>query len=499
MKNNVLFKALFVGIALTAILVVIYFAQNTNPHTEQRSSVTQYGITWAFDGSYECGQFVNGDWWVVGPVTVTSVTPGPRRATSTEVNDIGVNQWGDTCLKNDSSLRNGSMMVMTPSTAQGYDSRGKSYDPNISINFPYQLKADRSLISSISNDTIPQQVLFSDMMWEAEKSGKNIMKTAAVLTCLSTVPAADAFRPAYIGGDKQIFRLSDVQWDKLMNLAPTALMPNWQKFERYVERPWLDHLMGGWQGQWLLPTRLNQPAYGREYARIFSTASLMLHTKATREKKEKLLIRLIQIGIDFRGIAEVGGFWNEGGGHTSGRKFPILFAGIMLNNPYFANLPSTAIFHEDTETYYGQGWAGQKALWQIVIHHGIRTPYMQKSPDSWETGSWGEISERYRICCNAQAWVGQTLSVLLMKGKSTWNHNAYFDVVEDWMRKEDIYAANRGNNARPPEETTTFPPYDDFISEMWRTYRSNVPEQPDGTTNLFWNSQNSQWEANDPQ
>ena len=33
--------------------------------------VTQYGITWTFDRPVQAGQFVTGDWWVVGPVTVT--------------------------------------------------------------------------------------------------------------------------------------------------------------------------------------------------------------------------------------------------------------------------------------------------------------------------------------------------------------------------------------------------------------------------------------------
>ena len=30
------------------------------------SSVTQWGITWTFNADYEVGQFVTGDWWVVG-------------------------------------------------------------------------------------------------------------------------------------------------------------------------------------------------------------------------------------------------------------------------------------------------------------------------------------------------------------------------------------------------------------------------------------------------
>lgn len=44
------------------------------------SSVTQHGITWTLDGSYQVGQFINGHWWVVGSPTVTSVSPAPSGA-----------------------------------------------------------------------------------------------------------------------------------------------------------------------------------------------------------------------------------------------------------------------------------------------------------------------------------------------------------------------------------------------------------------------------------
>ncbi len=47
----------------------------------------------------------------------------------------------------------------------------------------------------------------------------------------------------------------------------------------------------------------------------------------------KLTIGLIQHGIDLCGTTMAGGYWNEGGGHSGGRKWPILFAGIMPDRP----------------------------------------------------------------------------------------------------------------------------------------------------------------------
>lgn len=472
---------------------------------EKRSSISQWEFTWTFDKEYECGQFVNGDWWVVGPVRVVSVTPGPRKALDTEVTDFGKNVWGDSGMQNDSSKRCGSMIVLKPSNKQGYDSRIINFDPKSSIVYPLHLETNTSIISSISNDTIPQQVLFQKMMWPGEKSAITALKTAAVLTCLEQVPPADAFRPTYIGKAKPLFRLSDVKWENLLSLSPTTSMPSWSEMEGYFERPWLDHINGTWLGQKLWPTRLNQPAYGRENARLISMASLMLLTDAPKEQKEKLLIRILQIGIDLKGIADLGGNWNQGGGHTSGRKWPIIFASLMFEDPYFLDLPETAVFHEDTESYYGKGWAGQAALWQIVMHHGARAPYMHVDPTEWpnhdvEGGrSWAEVSEGYRICCNSRAWTGQALAALLMKGKSAWNHNAYFDLVDDYLRKEDYYANNRSADFPRPdwEGSASYYDTDNFVGEMWYKYRPGVPEQENGRLNQMWDSYEYQWVPNE--
>ena len=42
-----------------------------------KESVSQYGITWTFEKPARVGQFVNGDWYVVGPVTVKAIDPKP--------------------------------------------------------------------------------------------------------------------------------------------------------------------------------------------------------------------------------------------------------------------------------------------------------------------------------------------------------------------------------------------------------------------------------------
>lgn len=393
--------------------------------------------------------------------------------------------WGDALQEKSDAMRNGSMLVLRPGNVQGYDSRGLNYDSESSLQFPFTLEADRSLISSASYERTPNRRMFHELMWDREKSNHNAMRTAAVLTCLSEAPPADAFRPGYAGTEKRIFRESDLQWDLLLNLESPEPAP-WTQYERYFQRVWLDHFNGSWHGQQLLPNE-NQASYGREIVRMVGQASVMLHTDAPQETKRRLLIGLVQNGIDLRTLVERGAYYNAGGGHTSGRKWPILFAGLMLDDDWFFKMPITAVFHEDTQTYYGQGWAGQTALWQMVIHHGVRAPYMHLHPREWQTfdEGWARHSESYRTCCTIKAWPGQTLAALLMGAKSLWDHNAYFDNVDDWMREQDIYADQRDGATRPATEGTSFEP---FVDAMWRLYRDGVPQQPDGFHERMWHS-----------
>ena len=47
------------------------------PELPLLDQVSQFGITWTFDKKVPVGQFVNGDYYVVGPVTVVKIDPAP--------------------------------------------------------------------------------------------------------------------------------------------------------------------------------------------------------------------------------------------------------------------------------------------------------------------------------------------------------------------------------------------------------------------------------------
>src|SRR4051812_3908127 len=182
-----------------------------------RKEISQYGISWTFSKPAKTGQFITGDWWVIGPVAIIKITPqaGPVHR---EQLSITTNRWNDTSLKLDTTMRNGSMIVTKAGHTQGYDSRSGSFSKKDMIAFPLNLTPAQSLISSVSNTTLPVDNFCKEIMWDNEKKSQTVMKAAAVLTCLAAVPPEDAFRPPYTGLDKPLFLARNIQWQLLPRL-----------------------------------------------------------------------------------------------------------------------------------------------------------------------------------------------------------------------------------------------------------------------------------------
>lgn len=482
---------LLAGTLALALCVLIGTAQaraqavpEPRPESTTAASVTQHGVTWTFDKPYRVGRFVTGDWWVIGPITIVGVSPAPGPDSSGAAGVESRSRYGAQSMRDDRRMRNGSMIVLTPDRGQGYDSRLVNYAPELSVRVPLRLEANRTLISSISNDTFPATVLHEALMWPSEQSAMLALRSAVVLTCLDEVPPADAFRPPFAGTDKPLYRAEDIRWDRLPRLVSPGEVPSWEQFERYLERPWLDHV-AAWVYQAMGPVE-NQVNYGREASRITSIASLMVMLDVPRDRKRLLTHRLIQHGIDLHGLALAGRRWTADGGHWNGRKWPILFAGLMLGRD-FLNLPDTMVFSEDVQTYYGTGWFGQTALFQIGTHTGHQPPYEERPPDTWTASN--KRSEAYRLTVSG-GLPGTALAVQLMGAKAQWNHDAFFDYYDRWMRQDDPYAERRGAHPRPAREGKSLDP---FVDAMWAAYRSQVPRQAGARDNRVW-----VWSADGP-
>ncbi len=490
--------------------------ENAAAPPAQVKTITQYGITWTFEQEVPAGQFVTGDWWVVGPVTVVSVSPAPGPAPADEPATEAKSIYGATSLGNDKRLRNGSMLFSADTeipmdfSKQGYDSRLANFDPALCTKFPCSLVPGQSLVSGISSENYNKKgglatpyvpAIQTPDLTKGLAAGKEIplaLDTAAVLTCLDQTPPADAFRPSYIGKTKTIYRAKDIRWDLLPNLKPVAATPDWNAMARVFERPWLDHI-SSWLIQATGPGQ-NQPSYGGIFSNLTSTAGLMLLLDVPQKQKEKLMISYLQLGIDLHGLAECGRLWFSDGGHWMGRKWPIIFASAMLDQPALRTFPPvdlqalrahskleimpspagvpapTTIFQEDLDTYYGKGADGQNVLWQVVFHTHTRQAFLEKPFAEWNEDD--KFSNKYYWTTGN--WNAFALAALYMKMKSAWNHDAYFDYC-DWFMAPGQTRLDANGKSIPTRDTTAV-----FVQQMWDAYRPTAPEQPGGTDNLKW-------------
>ncbi|MEK7413380.1 MAG: hypothetical protein AAB263_08690, partial [Planctomycetota bacterium] len=455
-------------------LVVVVACMLSRIASAAEDSVSQYGITWKFDKPVTIGQFVNGDYYVVGPVTVVEVTPAPSR--------------------NGKELRNGSMLNPPVTNFSAYDNRfPNGYREELITTYPVALKPGDSLVSTIS---LERGQAIEKL--PGNEGGK--LRASAVLTCLKESVPADAFRPGYCDLKKDVIhRFSETHWELLpttIALASIQKKPTWSwaELERAFDRSWLDHVYG-WESRDLHPSE-NMPGYGQQVVRVVSMAGLMLCSDASKEHKTKLCQRMIQVGIDNWAIAKRGkagkeGGWPAAGGFGSGRKFPIIFAAVMLQDQEMLQLSTNApeaAFGEDEHTEFGSCWTGACVRFSGQYPRSGQTdrgPYEHLWPGLWP-GPSNTMSEGYRRANTSNSWPGVALATLLLKAEKIWNHDAFFAYVDRWMHEDDTQyiawikeAISADYNKDWSRQTHCFD--DDWIEEVWGKYRQSPGLPPIAT------------------
>jgi hypothetical protein len=450
------------------------------------SSITKDGITWTFSQAVPVGQFVTGDYYVVGPVTITAIDPAPTTS---------------------SPYENGSVVDLpTANQKSGFDSRLNDgtdeswwFDATLRSYPPITLKPGDALVSSISLPTIhsvPEVMRASDM-------SASPVATVSVLTVLSAAPSADAFRPSYCDRSQTIYHANSLQRNLLPSLAPPnpSGTPPLSQFETWYRRPWID------TNPFLFDAPADyMPSYGQHIAFADSYATLLLMLNFPADQKVNLTNYFVQYGIDLHGCLAAGVGWAAFGGHHSGRKLPIILAGILLNNTDMMNVSAEHPnqFGEDMQTVYInelppagtflQAWQGATVIYGG--HYGVTTngtpvsaglygPYEQLQPVDWPLINGNEqLGESYRRCCTSVSWVGEALTIHILHAEKTWNYPAFFDYVDRWMTEDDtqavaeIKAQTRFDYTADWERQGQtrfwlqgeFPQYT-FIDDMWAAYR----------------------------
>ena len=400
-------------------------------------SLSRHGITWTFDREYPYGTYANGDYWVRGPVKIIGIAPGTRESDG----------W------------NGSMVNPPTAGKLGYGGHaGLDYSSDLNLGLaspskPKMVTGGSSIVSTVGR--------------ARQGDSDSEIEVAAVLTVIDTAPPARSFRPPYVGTDKEPRgSADDLDLSRLPRLPRVQEAPYPTSFAPDFERVWLDHVEG-WYGRRLHP-RAAMPDYGRDLANEINRASLVLMLDYEDHEKMPLLVNLIQIGIDLHGIVEGGGtrHWTANGGHGSGRKWPILFAGHLLNDRAMMDIGQRkdVAFGEDEQTFFvaviagkpngGFGGYGSE-------HLGMPEWRFGNTPDSADV-RWDLA---YRHCCTTAAWGGAVLSARLLGLVDEWNHPALFAY-------QDRYVATETQNQF----------WDPFTEQMWMAYRHHgvAPRQVAG-------------------
>jgi hypothetical protein len=410
-----------------------------------KAGVSQYGITWTFGKPARVGQFVNGDWYVVGPVNIVRIDPAPRYGR--EVADQELDRREKVPV--DQRCRNGSMLNAPARQEVAWDSGVLNYyHPEHRARLPIPMKPGDSLASSISLCQ-GEKVTYPYHPGTVRGEGDNSpVKVVAVLTCVAAPLPPDAFRSSYSGHDPMIYLTRDLRRELLPHFERPREAPDPVKWADLLQRTCCDAGFFSFD----VPQQ-SMPNYAQANAQILANTVLLACCEPQGPDQERLLINVVQVGIDYYGLIRKGHpGWPCHGGHGSGRKFPIVFAGAMLGDETMANINRSfpqAHFGEDEQTAYGDCWTGAKVV--FTGHSGIDEvtgigpdfvragnpwgPYEHLSPDQWLPEEFR--SEAYRRANTSTCFVAQALVLRAMKLERAWSHDAFFDYVDRWMFEDD--------------------------------------------------------------
>ena len=322
-------------------------ALHTNAVITQTKEIKQWAITWTISGYERFGQYATGDFWIyhATSITITEFTPN-----STDV-------AGRT--------KNGTMINPTSySPTQGYDNEmgGETWTPyNVSYNKAYDI------VSGGDNLVVATESSICSTVSRATAGLRPQLSDASILTVVDTVPSTGDFRPPFCGTDKtsnynvSAFVTQDV-YDSILGKIDAygdgiGTIPSQAAVERWVQRPWLSHMEGS-HSRYVHPLN-NMPEYDTDFANQIGAVALWLNllkdvdgNVLTDADKRTALVGFLQLGIDFVGVMDDYGsnLWENNKG--SGRKWPIIFAGVVFNDANLYNIDATYDFKIDLDTFY---------------------------------------------------------------------------------------------------------------------------------------------------
>lgn len=388
------------------------------------SSITQYGITWQFDKDYTYGTFANGDYWVLGPVVITNITPAFN------------------------GYHNGWQVNPTRRDKQGYEygsysayNTPGSFDASLVPSLPYTAQAGSSIVKAVS--------VHQDPTWLQDCYGVGCLQTVAVLTVVGEIPpdnGATVFRPPYVGSQKPYYSINDINTSLIPAVAPVANAPTLATVYNYFKMMQMDYI-GGRTGRLLRPIdNMGTDDHGCAVGRRSGDAVLRLLFNDSLELKKPLLYALVQYGIDLNYSIKNGQTWEAGGGHESGRKIVLALTATLLNNADMKNTLAGGNFEENNGIYlsektgnvlYGFEFedtdCSEQSYWNRLVNEGGNKAC--KDPYDYIEGGWFYynpelMASNYEYCVYQPLKAAVTTMKLMPSLRTTWNNELAFDYMD---------------------------------------------------------------------
>ena len=472
-KKHVTLFAL--GITLTGELI----AQTTKV-------IEQHGIVWNFTEQVEYGKFANGDYWVKGPVTLTSIDP----------------KWDGLTNGWEINPRHRQEQAFIKKNGQAF-----VYEDSLRPKLPFTVNSG-SIVKIIGGENI----------------GNSEVKVAGVLTVLEEIPENRGeifFRPPYIGDNKPLININKIRYD----LLPTYLLPSTklsldQVRDKFSECLHMTHHKGN--SRFFRP-QLAMYAYQPRNTIDINEAILRLMGNESIDEKSQAMIHFTQFALDVAYIVK-DGFRRRDNGHSPNWRLVSAWAAVLLDLEEVKNILSTSYdFHEDYYLYrnkegivlWGEA-STEDQYWHRIM--GLGGSRSRKDPYEFIDGGvqttrgarYQEITSQslkgqaliYHIFPNLKSCIPADTLAKLTDYTKRWVHLgtwtspdpvAKFDGIIDNYRLtygsngKGGYIIGEGRYKKIHNSSPDGGQYkSNFVADMWNTYFSSVEDNliPVGPTTL---------------
>jgi hypothetical protein len=407
-----------------------------------------HSIEFSFASPVECGQYANGDWWVVAPVQVTSITPAATTGRhGCEVNPRHFNQ-------------------------NPYDSRTGNYNTATLCTVPQTFNSGTtSIVKAVSTST--------------DCAGNHCLEFAAVLTVVDSAPSdpANTFRPPWFGTSKpsRTYRVSDLMLDRMPSLPRNdpqfagccSREPSVEDVAvRFRHIQLGDHLDRHHQRR--VKPRDNftwqntSHDYHAEMAadNAVSLLRLMLDDLDWNDPTHlRTLVYYVQAGIDMYWILDRGLVWAN---HSMGRKILPTAAAHLLDDADIAAIAGSSApgYGENTtvfrsaradsgrgKTLWGRTPNSEADYWRLVETDGGDGYRWWGDPYGYVDGAYayGDSGHRgYQYCCSSKGMKYESLAVRLLGAAPVFNHPDFHEYADRWVdhgyfTANDVCAPYDGN------------------------------------------------------